>query len=346
MLERIETEDEVRRRILVMAAAAALACMALALCGCNGSNNYQPPLKEATVAPPVIGEEGTLRVGVNTENPPLAGMGSGKIIGIDVDIASAIADELGLKVSIVDVGSDPASFIAEGKVDVVLGIDAANADSDYWVSSSYLPTGIALFALSPDAGVPTADSGATFAAQVSSKSAWAVSNEFGQDSLTSTNSLSDAFAALQAGTVQYVAADAIIGLYAAHGQGLDVSVVAMLMKPSGYCMAVSAENVDLQQAAGDVLTNLVSNGTIDVIERKWLGASVALDGLTVIGDGSAPAGDTGDQATADDNGGDTSDGDNSDGDSTSDGDNGDGDSDNGDSGNDNSDGDGSDGDGE
>lgn len=339
MLERIETEDEVKRRILVMAAAAALACMALALCGCNGSNNYQPSLKEATVAPPVIGEEGTLRVGVNTENPPLAGMGSGKIIGIDVDIASAIADELGLKVSIVDVGSDPASFIAEGKVDVVLGIDAANAESDYWVSSSYLPTGIALFALSPDAGVPTADSGATFAAQVSSKSAWAVSNEFGQDSLTSTNSLSDAFAALQAGTVQYVAADAIIGLYAAHGQGLDVSVVAMLMKPSGYCMAASAENLDLQQAAGDVLTNLVSNGTIDVIERKWLGASVALDGLTVIGDGSAPAGDTGgDQATADDNGGDSSDGDSAGGD-TGDGDNnGDGDSGNGDSGNDSSDG--------
>ena len=341
MLERIETEDEVRRRILVMAAAAALACMALALCGCNGSNNYQPPLKEATVAPPVIGEEGTLRVGVNTENPPLAGMGSGKIIGIDVDIASAIADELGLKVSIVDVGSDPASFIAEGKVDVVLGIDAANAESDYWVSSSYLPTGIALFALSPDAGVPTADSGATFAAQVSSKSAWAVSNEFGQDSLTSTNSLSDAFAALQAGTVQYVAADAIIGLYAAHGQGLGVSVVASPMKPRGYCLATTAENVDLQQAAGDVLTNLVSNGTIDVIERKWLGASVALDGLTVIGDGSAPAGDTGgDQATADDNSGDTSDGDNSDGDS------GDGESDNGDSGHDNSDGNGSDGAGE
>ena len=127
--------------------------------------------------------------------------------------------------------------------------------------------------------------------------------------------------------------------YAAHGQGLDVSVVAMLMKPSGYCMAASAENLDLQQAAGDVLTNLVSNGTIDVIERKWLGASVALDGLTVIGDGSAPAGDTGsDQATADDNSGSASDGDNG-GDTGTDGDNsGDGDSGNGDSGNDSSDG--------
>ena len=289
--------------------AAALACMAFMLCGCNGSNNYQPPLKEATVAPPVIGEEGTLRVGVNTENPPLAGMGSGKIIGIDVDIAAALADQLGLKVSIVDVGSDAASFIADGKVDVVLGIDAANAESDYWVSPSYLPTGIALFALTPDAGIPTADSGATFAAQVSSKSAWAVSNEFGQDALTSTDSLSDAFAALQAGTVQYVAADAIIGLYAAHGQGLEVSVVAMLMKPSGYCMAVAADNTDLQTAAGDVLTGLVNNGTIDVIERKWLGAGVSLDGLPVIGDASDAEGasDTASGDSASDSSGDGSD---------------------------------------
>lgn len=304
--------------------------MAFMLCGCNGSNNYQPPLKEATVAPPVIGEEGTLRVGVNTENPPLAGMGSGKIIGIDVDIAAALADQLGLKVSIVDVGGDAASFIADGKVDVVLGIDAANAESDYWVSPSYLPTGIALFALTPDAGIPTADSGATFAAQVSSKSAWAVSNEFGQNALTSTDSLSDAFAALQAGTVQYVAADAIIGLYAAHGQGMEVSVVAMLMKPSGYCMAVAADNADLQTAAGDVLTGLVNNGTIDVIERKWLGASVALDGLPVIGDASdaegssdtasgdaASEGDGSDSGNGDGGSSDSGDGDNG-GDSDSD----------------------------
>lgn len=287
-----------RKRRLALAVAAALACMALMLCGCSGSNDYQPKLKEATLSSPTIGEDGTLRVGVNTENPPLAGMGSGKIIGIDVDIASAIADELGLKVSIVDVGGDPAAALSEGKVDLVLGIDPSSVEGDFWTSPSYLPTGIALFAMSPDAGIPTADSGALFAAQVSSKSAWAVSNEFGEDSLTSTDSLSDAFAALEAGTVQYVAADAIIGLYAAHGQKLDVSAVAMLMKPGGYCMAVASENTDLQTAAGDALTKLVEGGVVDVIERKWLGAGVALDGLTVIGDGSeldadAAAGESG-----------------------------------------------------
>lgn len=292
----------IRRRFVMAALGAALACMTLMLAGCSGSGSYQPELKSAEVAPPVIGEEGTLRVGVNTENPPLAGMGSGKIIGIDVDIASAIADQLGLKISIVDVGSDPAAAIADGKVDVVMGIDAANADSSYWVSPSYLPTGIAVFALNADAGIPTADSDATFAAQVSSKSAWAVSNEFGESALTPTDTLKDAFVALRDGTVKYVAADAIIGLYAAHGLdgGLDVSIVSMLMKPSGYCMAVATDNADLQKAAGDVLASLAGNGTIDVIERKWLGTSVALDSLPVIGDSSSSeGGDDGDSSDGD-----------------------------------------------
>ena len=85
-----------KRSFVAVAFAALLAVGLFGLAGCTGSGTYQPELKPAEVAPPVIGEEGTLRVGVNTENPPLAGMGSGKIIGIDVDIAAALADELGL----------------------------------------------------------------------------------------------------------------------------------------------------------------------------------------------------------------------------------------------------------
>lgn len=334
-----------RRQFVTVALAAALACMTLMLAGCSSSNSYQPELKSAQVSSPVIGEDGTLRVGVNTENPPLAGMGSGKIIGIDVDIASAIADQLGLKISIVDVGSDPASAIADKKVDVVMGIDAANAEGSYWTSPSYLPTGIAVFALSPDAGIPEEGGDATFAAQQSSKSAWAVSNEFGESALTPTDTLKDAFVALRDGQVKYVAADAIIGLYAAHGLdgGLDVSIVAMLMKPSGYCMAVAADNTDLQAAAGDVLANLVSNGTIDVIERKWLGTSVALDTLPVIGSASSSSDDTGsdsadgsgdssdasgdgssEDGSSDESGADDGSGDTGDGSDTGDGDTGDG----------------------
>ena len=266
------------KRIRAIAAlATAMACLALVLGGCS-SSNYQPALKDPTVASPAIGQAGTPRVGVDTANPPLAGMGSDKIIGIDVDIAAALADRLGLKLSIVDVGSDPEGALAEGKVDLVMGIDQSEG-GDFWLSSAYLPTGVAAFATSPDAGVPTAGGSAKFAAQISSKSAWAVTNEFGESALTSTTNLTDAFADLTSGSDSYVAADAIIGYYAAHGQGVDVSIVAMLLAPSGYCIGVSNDNAELQAAVTQAVTDLTSGGVIDVIERKWLGTSLDLSAV-------------------------------------------------------------------
>ena len=54
-----------KRSFVAVAFAALLAVGLFGLAGCTGSGTYQPELKSAEVAPPVIGEEGTLRVGVN-----------------------------------------------------------------------------------------------------------------------------------------------------------------------------------------------------------------------------------------------------------------------------------------
>ncbi|MCI8469228.1 MAG: amino acid ABC transporter substrate-binding protein [Eggerthellaceae bacterium] len=267
----------IRTRAIV-ALGAALACLALVLGGCS-SSNYQPELKEPVVAAPTIGQDGTLRVGVDTTNPPLAGMGTDKIIGIDVDIAAAMADQLGLKLSIVDVGSDPETALAEGKVDIVMGIDQSEAGGDFWLSEAYLPTGVAAFASSPDAAVPVAGTDVKFAAQISSKSAWAVTNEFGEAALTSTTNLTDAFEDLATGTDGYVAADAIIGYYAAHGQDIDVSIVAMLLAPSGYCVGVAKDNTELQALVTETVGSLTNGRVIDYIERKWLGTALDLSSV-------------------------------------------------------------------
>ena len=256
-----------------------MAALGLAFClsGCQSSEAYEPPAMEPTVAPPVIAEEGVLRVGVDTSKPPLAGSGSDRIIGLDVDIAAALADTMGLNLTIIDVGADPQGAIDTGTVDIVMGIDSSEAsDYTFWMSQTYLPTAIAAFATSPSVGVPQPDSGVKFAAQVSSKSAWSVTNEFGTDALVSTNSLADSFTDLENGTVEYVAADAIIGAYTAHGRDLDVSIVALLSQPSGYCIGVSAANVDLQTAITNALTDIIGGGIINIIEQKWLGAPLNL----------------------------------------------------------------------
>ena len=108
------------KKIIGLLALTFCAVAAFALAGCSSQEEYAPSLGEPTLAPPAIGEEGVLRVGVNTQRSPLAGQGNEKIIGIDVDIASAIADELGLKVDIQDVGADADKALAEGEVDIVM----------------------------------------------------------------------------------------------------------------------------------------------------------------------------------------------------------------------------------
>lgn len=259
----------------------AVACMAALLAvltGCSSQQSYTPPEKTATLSTPTIGKDGTLRVGVNTDNQPLAGQpaSSSKIVGIDVDVAAALADSFGLKLEVVDVGSDADSAIKEGTVDIVMGIDKTDGDTSFWKSDAYLPTGVALFSAPSNTQVPTNVAETKIAAQVSSKSAWAVTNEFDQATFSTTDDLKSAFAELASGQVQYVAADAIIGTYAAHSAGDDVHVVALMQQAGGYSVGVSEANTDLKQAVSEALATLTGNGTIGVIETKWLGTALDL----------------------------------------------------------------------
>ncbi|BAK44313.1 ABC transporter substrate-binding protein [Eggerthella sp. YY7918] len=269
-------------------AAVCMAAMLALMSGCSSQESYTPPEKSPTLSSPTIGKDGVLRVGVNTQNQPLAGQSttSSKIVGIDVDIAAALADSFGLKLELVDVGTDFATALTEGKVDIVMGVDKSDSDTSFWKSEIYLPTAVALFSAEGNATVPTNDMKPTIAAQVASKSAWAVTNEFDQAVFSATSDLPSAFSSLAAGEVQYVASDAVIGTYAAHIADNAVQIVALMQQPSGYCVGVLDSNTDLKQAISDTLASLTGNGVISVIEKKWLGttldlASVALtDGAT------------------------------------------------------------------
>ena len=274
-----------------IARAAIVACMAVATCalvaGCSPDEEYIPELGAPVLSSPAIGEDGTLRVGVNTNNSPLAGKSGDRIIGIDVDIAAALADQLGLALEVVDVGNNGADAIENGTVDIVLGIDSTSKEDGFWVSSQYLPTGVVLFAEEGNnSPIPTADSDVEIGAQVSSKSAWAVTNTFGDEALVSCSDLAVAFSDLASGKVDYVASDAIIGMYAASRQDVDVQIAALLDTASGYCAMCAQDNTELQEAVGTALDTLVSNGIIDVIEDKWLGKPVNLNGVPKIASSS------------------------------------------------------------
>lgn len=284
-----------RRKFFALAIAAATVALACALCGCSlleTPESYAPSKKDPTVASPVIGQDGVLRVGVNSSNAPFSAQVSGSIVGIDIDVAAALADEMGLTLEIVDVGTDPEGALAAGTVDVIMNVDTTNTTTTCWTSSPYLQTSVALFAADPNAPLPFSDSeqaaeGGTsadeaaattkVAAQTSSMSAWEVTNQYGEEALQTVDDLKSAFSDLSAGNVSYVAADAIIGSYVAHSSAADSSIIGIMEAASGYCIGCSTENTDLQAAIATALDSMNSSGIVKVIERKWLGSAIDIE---------------------------------------------------------------------
>ena len=263
--------------------------LTLALSGCSlVLKSDAPTLAEPKLTAPTISENGVLKVGVNTSQSPLAGMGNSKIIGIDVDIAAAMADSLGLKLTIVDTGSTPEKSLANGEVDVAFGIDKSDAPSGVKLTDAYIPTAVVYF---KKAGTsPTSLAGETapkIGAQGSSKSAWTATNAYGTSAVTSSADLAGAFQSLSSGQVEYVVADAVIGMYAANKAGVSVEIAALGTDASGYCVAIAEKNTALVSDITTALTKLVDDGTVAAIEKKWLGAEVDLTSVSKVNKASS-----------------------------------------------------------
>jgi polar amino acid transport system substrate-binding protein len=282
-----EKGESMKRRtslaVLVFAMCALVAC----LTGCSqlqqlgiGSQQeaYTPQKNAAVVSSPTIGEDGVLRVGVSSSNAPFSTQANGKLAGIDVDVAAALATQMGLDLQLVDVGADAEGALKDGSVDIVMGLSSDDASSTTAVTNAYLPTAVALFSIDAT-GLPS--KGEQIEAQSASMSAWEVSNQYGDTQLKSASDLKSAFTDLVGGQVNYVASDAIVGTYVSHSMGADARIVGLMQKVDGYRIGVGKSNADLQTAVSNALSTISQNGTIDVIEQKWLGDTIDLSGYAL-----------------------------------------------------------------
>lgn len=293
-----------RVSVLVVGLVVAL-CVALPLAGCS-ANEYTPTAKDQTVNDSALNTAGTLRVGVNASNAPYSCESSGSIVGIDVDIAAALADEMGLKLELVDVGTGSDTAFTKDNVDIVMGVTKSN--SAYWMSDTYLSSGVALFSLTQGAQAPTAGGGFKVAAQSSSMSAIEVENHYGASCLDAVADPQSAFEALKTGTVNYVASDTTIGEYVVHTTDVQAYPIALLASPQSYAIAVSSSNTTLQKAVEAALTSIKGGGVIDVIQKSWLGDQADISTLNVIAASqSSTSSDTSsDQSATDSSSSDTS----------------------------------------
>lgn len=260
-----------------------LATMLVAATGCVGS--IGTATLNPKLSPPVIARPGTLRVAVDMSYPPFAGKVASETVGLDVDVAAAIADQLGLKLELFDAKPQAAAALVQsGTVDIVLGaltVDSA-VSQQVAFAGTYVSDAPALFTTADStASIPaTASSDATeliaaiadkrIAVQQGSLAYWVLLDKIGDTNLRVVTTLDDAFRSVATGNADFVAGDALIGSYMLRTYP-SFSYAGQLAGAYPLGVGCSQTNAKLESEIRSILDRLASQGVLQTLRRKWVG---------------------------------------------------------------------------
>ncbi len=263
-----------RRKAIVLAVAVVLIAAALGLSACGKKPKNEPLAPQ--VSPPAIREAGTLRVGVDLDYPPFAGQDNGQKVGIDIDVASALAERLGLKVVLVDVPqSEAATALADGTADVVMSVPLDQAaEGKIAYGGSYISDAPVLFArvasgsVEPSLTIQRLGEN-TVGAQYGSPAFWYLQDQLGEQYVKGYSTLGEPLDMLVDGSLKIAAGDAIIGSYIA--RDLDNIRIVGQLKPAGLIgIGVRSDNAGLQEAVRSEIDALSADGVLTTIRKKWV----------------------------------------------------------------------------
>lgn len=272
--------------VFVFALAAMAACAPAA----------QEAVMEPKLAPPAITTAGVLVAGVDFEVPPYAGKDDGRKAGMDIDVAAALAEQLGLSLETVQVApSQAATALADGTADIVLSMPLDEASVlGATIAGTYASSGPAFFVASDDAsGSPEATASADTSggtepaaavemltlgslgslkvgAQQDSASFWLLEYELGEGTVEAFPTVRAAFDALAAGQVDVIASDALVGAYIAR----DFAGVRFAGQPTQATLlgvGAAVDNTELADMVQVALDKLAADGVLDAIRAKWVG---------------------------------------------------------------------------
>lgn len=226
-------------------------------------------------------KRGTLRVGMDPTFPPFELADGGELRGLDVDIANAITEQLGLEADFVLISYDGLyDSLATERVDLVLSamVVMPERTKDFAYSESYFNAGEVLITSQQWAEAATlADlAGSTIAVELGSRGHveliyW--SNRLKNVDILPLESSAAAVDAVAAGKADAAVVDAVSGRLALieHPQ-LQLSSIPVTVEP--YAAVVRIADSLLLRHINEQIALLRSSGRLQEMTAFWLDAEV------------------------------------------------------------------------
>ena len=222
-----------------------------------------------------LATDGTLTMATNAYFPPYEYYDGQDVIGIDADIAQAIADKLGLKLKIEDMEFDSIiTAVSTGKADLGLAGMTVTPDRQKNVdfSDSYA-TGIQSVIVKEDSTITKIDDlqGKKIGVQLSTTGDIYATDDFGKDSVVQYNKGNDAVMALTQGQVDAVIIDnEPAKSFVEANKGLKI--LDTKYATENYAACIAKDNTGLTKAVNKALAELKADCTLQKIVDKYIKA--------------------------------------------------------------------------
>lgn len=254
-----------------------MSVLALAACG-NTSESADSAATAGSSALQEIKDSGKLVIGTCADYPPyewhLIKDGKDEIIGFDIDIAQAIADELGVELEIKDMDFDgliPA--LSTGKIDMIIAgmnpTEERKQSVDF--TDIYYTQKDALVIKSEDAENIQSENDlkkASLATQKATIQETYLLENFPDAALQSVPKWNTAILSLVTGKVDAVLmVETVAKQYVEQNEGLEIAGFDVASTPNESAIAVAKDNKDFLDAVNDILDEMKESGQIEELMR-------------------------------------------------------------------------------
>ena len=227
-------------------------------------------------------EDNTITMATNAEFPPYEYMADGKVVGIDAEIAQAIAEKLGKELVIENVDFDSLiPGVQTGKYDFVMAGMTVTDDRKEQVNfTQTYATGVQVIIVKEDSAIKSVDDlfaeganhkiGVQLATTGDLYCTWDIEDE-GLGTVERFNKGADAVMALNSGKVDCVVIDnEPAKVFVEQNEGLKILETEYITED--YAAAISKENEELLADIDKALGELIEDGTVAGIIEKYIPA--------------------------------------------------------------------------
>lgn len=216
-----------------------------------------------------------LVMATNATFPPYEFYEGEKIVGIDAEIAAAIAEKLGMELEIQDTEfGSIITGVQTGKYDIgMAGMTVTEERKQSVNFSDTYATGIQSVIVKEGSDIKTIDdiAGKKIAVQQDTTGHIYAADEYGDEAVTPFNKGTDAVAALVSDKVDCVIIDnQPAKAFVEANEGLIILDTEYAVED--YAICIAKENTDLLEKVNGALSELIADGTVQAIVDKYIEA--------------------------------------------------------------------------